>query len=45
MGRLSEYFRYFETPPEKMDSFRFTISYIEIKSDTKKIRHTLKLYK
>ena len=45
MGRISEMFRYLETPPNEMEGFKFTMSRISITEESKKVRKVLKLYK
>lgn len=45
MGRISEMFRYLETPTNEMESFKFTMSRISITEESKKVRRELKLYK
>ena len=44
MGRLTEYFEYLQTPPEKLMDFKFRSSWITIKDEDKKLRGKLKLY-
>ena len=44
MGRLTEYFEYLQTPPEKLMNFKFRSAWITIKDEDKKLRRKLKLY-
>ena len=44
MGRLTEYFQYLETPPDKLMDFKFRSAWITIKDEDKKLRRKLKLY-
>ena len=44
MGRLTEYFHYLETPPDKLADFKFISAWITIKDKDKKLRRKLKLY-
>lgn len=44
MGRLTEYFEYLQTPPEKLMDFKFRSAWITIKDEDKKLRRKLKLY-
>lgn len=45
MGRLTEYYQYLETPPNKLIDFIFKSAWITIKDEDKKLRRKLKLYK
>ena len=44
MGRLTEYYQYLETPPDKLMDFKFRSAWITIKDEDKKLRRKLKLY-
>ena len=41
MGRLTEYFEYLQTPPEKLMDFKFRSAWITIKDEDKKLRRKL----
>ena len=45
MGRLTEYYQYLETPPDKLMDFKFRSAWITINDEDKKLRRKLKLYK
>lgn len=44
MVRLTEYFQYLETHPDKLMDFKFRSAWITIKEKDKKSRRKLKLY-
>lgn len=44
MGRLTEYFQYLQTKPEKLNEFREQMCWFTIKPEDKKLRRELKLY-
>ena len=44
MGRLTEYFQYLETQPDKISDFNAKSAWITIKEEDKKLRNSLKLY-
>ena len=45
MGKLTEYFQYLQVKPNELSEFKERMAWFTIKSEDKKLRRKLKLYK